>query len=277
MNRISTIIQQKKLQLVFILIILFGAMIRFYALGLIPSGLSSDEAAIGFNANSILQTGRDEFGKHYPIYFKSFNDYKSPLYIYFTVPIIAMLGMHNWSVRLLSSVFGLFSILGIFFLTRELCRHDSNQTAELNHFKRKNINKSFDTPKLHYRNYIPYLAATFLTISPWHIYFSRLSEPIILALTCNIWGTLFFLKINESKFFVFISAVFLSLGIYSYQSEIFFVPLLILLLSIIYNPRKKVIQFLIIFFSLMIIFCSPLILDNLKNNGQRQSENNITN
>lgn len=52
-------------------ILLLGTFLRFYQLGEIPLGLNQDETAIGYNAYSILQTGRDEYGVFMPLYFKS--------------------------------------------------------------------------------------------------------------------------------------------------------------------------------------------------------------
>ena len=77
-------------------------VLRFTGLGDIPTGPYWDEAAIGYNAYSILETGRDEYGIPYPISFRSFNDYKPPLYIYLTVPAVALFGLNIWSVRLIS-------------------------------------------------------------------------------------------------------------------------------------------------------------------------------
>ena len=40
-------------------ILLLAAFLRFYKLGQVPSGFVNDEAAFGYNAYSILKTGRD--------------------------------------------------------------------------------------------------------------------------------------------------------------------------------------------------------------------------
>ena len=70
--------------LVVALIFLLGFFIRFYHLSSVPNGLYNDETAIGYNAFSILQTGKDEYGTPMPVYFRSFDDYKLPVYIYST-------------------------------------------------------------------------------------------------------------------------------------------------------------------------------------------------
>ena len=90
-----------------------------------PPGFNSDEAAFGYNAYSILQTGKDEYGSFMPFRFKSFGEYKMPLYGYLSVPFIASMGLSELSTRILNIVLStLFPIL-IFFLTKELFQRKS--------------------------------------------------------------------------------------------------------------------------------------------------------
>ncbi|PJC80059.1 hypothetical protein CO009_02840, partial [Candidatus Shapirobacteria bacterium CG_4_8_14_3_um_filter_35_11] len=58
-----------------ILIILLAVALRFWNINSLPS-LNPDEAALGYNAYSLLLTGKDEHGQAWPIHFKSFGDYK---------------------------------------------------------------------------------------------------------------------------------------------------------------------------------------------------------
>ena len=44
------------------LIIALAVVLRFYNLSQVPIGFNDDEAAFGYNAYSILKTGRDEWG-----------------------------------------------------------------------------------------------------------------------------------------------------------------------------------------------------------------------
>lgn len=69
-------------------VILVGAVIRFYNLDSSPRGVLVDEPAFGYSAYSILETGRDEWGKSFPIVFKSYGDQKMPLYVYSLVFLI---------------------------------------------------------------------------------------------------------------------------------------------------------------------------------------------
>ena len=64
------------------LIIILALILRFYQLGRTPVSLEWDEVAIGYDAYSILKTGRDQYGKFLPLTFRSLDDYKPPIYEY---------------------------------------------------------------------------------------------------------------------------------------------------------------------------------------------------
>ena len=80
--------------------LLLGFYLRIHNVANMPNGLTWDEAALGYNAFSILKTGRDEFGKFLPIIFKSFGDYKPGLYVYLAVPSVAIFGLTEFATRL---------------------------------------------------------------------------------------------------------------------------------------------------------------------------------
>ena len=104
----------KKIALIFIFAL--ALFLRIYKLGSCPVGFLWDEAALGYNGYSILKTGRDEYGKFLPIIFKSFGDYKPGLYVYLTVPSIAIFGLTEFSTRLPAAIFGSLTVLLIYFL-----------------------------------------------------------------------------------------------------------------------------------------------------------------
>src|SRR3990167_6493140 len=93
-----------------ILILVFATVLRLWKLGSIPPHLAPDEASLGYNAYSILKTGRDEYGKFLPFVFKSFGDYKPGLYIYTTVLSVAILGLTEFAVRFPSALAGILSV-----------------------------------------------------------------------------------------------------------------------------------------------------------------------
>ena len=86
--------------IVLFFIVFLAAVLRLWNLGLTPPSPDWDETALGYNAYSILKTGRDEYGTFLPLSIRSFDDYKPPLYVYLTVPSVAVLvflyGLHGF-------------------------------------------------------------------------------------------------------------------------------------------------------------------------------------
>src|SRR5258708_39046069 len=99
----------KRLAIIFL--ILFVALaLRTYKIDINPPGLTPDEASLGYNAYSILKTGRDEYGTILPVIFKSFGDYKPGLYVYLAVPAVATFGLNETAVRLPRVIAGVFTV-----------------------------------------------------------------------------------------------------------------------------------------------------------------------
>lgn len=92
----------------------------FYRLGSVPPGLFSDEAADGYSAHAILQTGADEWGTPFPLFFRSFDDYKSPILIYSIVAAEGVFGMNAFAVRLPSTLYAFGMAIAMFFFLRAL-------------------------------------------------------------------------------------------------------------------------------------------------------------
>ena len=110
-----------------------------------PPSPDWDEVALGYDAYSIIHTGRDEFGKFLPVVLRSFDDYKPALYAYLSIPTVALLGLNVFAVRLPSAVSGIMSVLAVFFLIQELFRNNR------------------------YKDYLAIAASFMLAISPWSI------------------------------------------------------------------------------------------------------------
>jgi hypothetical protein len=76
-----------------------------------PPGYHRDEASISFNAYSIETTLRDEDGNFLPLFFRSFGDYKSPLYPYLLAAVFRVSGPSAEVARGLSAVLVLLAVL----------------------------------------------------------------------------------------------------------------------------------------------------------------------
>ena len=107
---------KKNIFLIFIFFLAF--FIRIYSIHTTP--LLWDEASLGYNAYSILKTGRDEYGTFLPIIFKSFGDYKPGLYVYLCLPFVYLFGLNDLSVRLPSIILGSLLPIILYFLIKEI-------------------------------------------------------------------------------------------------------------------------------------------------------------
>lgn len=94
-------------KLIIISVILLGITLRIYEFGKIPAGIYVDEASHGYNAYSLLTTGKDEYGKQFPIFLRSFGTYASPLYSYLTIIPVALMDLNEISVRIVSLISGI--------------------------------------------------------------------------------------------------------------------------------------------------------------------------
>ena len=88
-------------------ILLIAIFFRFYNLSNVPPSASLDEVSMGYNAYSILHTGRDEYGNNLPILLRAYDDWRPALYVYLVIPFVKALGLDIFSVRLPSAILSL--------------------------------------------------------------------------------------------------------------------------------------------------------------------------
>jgi 4-amino-4-deoxy-L-arabinose transferase-like glycosyltransferase len=69
-----------------------------------PPGFIRDEASFSYNAYTIGHSLRDQDGGFLPLYFVSFDDYKSPLFVYLLAPVFRVTGPHKEVARGLAAV-----------------------------------------------------------------------------------------------------------------------------------------------------------------------------
>jgi len=211
-----------------------AAVLRLYQLGNVPVSLDWDETALGYNAYSILKTGKDEYGTFLPLSIRSFDDYKPPLYTYLTVPSVALFGLSPWSTRLPSAVMGILAVIGVYYLVLALLENSiSPQKMTNNKLQMKN---HFQI--LNFKFQIALISSLLLAISPWHIQFSRIAFEANIGVTVNIWAVALFLAGLRKKMYLLFSAALFGVGMYAYHSERIFLPLLLCLLLFVY--RKKI-------------------------------------
>ncbi|HVZ58487.1 MAG TPA: glycosyltransferase family 39 protein, partial [Patescibacteria group bacterium] len=193
-------------------------ILRFYQLGSNPPSLDWDEASIGYNAYSILKTGADEYGNKMPLSFRSFDDYKPPVYVYLTVPSVAVLGLTAFAVRLPAAIFGIVAVVAVYFFVLELL--SSWSKAEI-----------FSETT---RQAIALLSMLFLAISPWHLQFSRAAFEGNIGDCFLILALLFFFKAWRQAAYYLLFALFMILSMYSYHSFRLIDPLIVGILIIFF-------------------------------------------
>lgn len=189
-------------------ILLLAIILRFWQLGKVPVSPDWDEAALGYNAYSILKTGKDEYGTFLPRSLRSYDDYKPPLYVYLAIPSVAAFDLSTWSVRLPSAVMGVLAVIGTYFLVLELFKKNTNYAL---------------------------ISSFLLAISPWHLQFSRIAFEANTGVTLNIWGLVAFFRGLTSVPWMILSAFIFGLSLYAYHSERIFVPLLLLIISVLWH------------------------------------------
>lgn len=195
-----------------ILVIALAFFLRVYKLGSYPVGFLWDEAALGYNAFSILRTGRDEYGQLLPLIFKSFGDYKPGFYVYLTVPSILVFGLNEFAVRLPSALLGSLTVMVFYFLVKESLRKGFTQIG-------KRIGADL----------FPIICSVLLAISPWHIMFSRGAWELNVMLFEFVFGFYLLAKYfnNKKNNFLIFSILFFILTLFTYQSAKFLLPLLL--------------------------------------------------
>jgi len=195
-----------------VLILLLASVLRFYQINHLPA-LNADEAALGYNAYSLVETGRDEHGNPWPLHFQSFNDFKPGAYVYLVLPFIKIFGLNVWALRLPGVAVSLVSIYLIYLFTKKIA-HKDKELAGL-------------------------MAALMLAISPWHIHFSRGAWEVNLATTLMLLGGyLFVLGTKKPKYFYFSIFSFV-MSLYAYHAARIVAPLLGLGLLISFWPKIK--------------------------------------
>ncbi len=227
---------------IFIVIILLAFILRFWKLDTYPA-LNADEAAIGYNAYSLIQTGKDEHGNSWPIHFQSFNDYKPGLYFYMVLPFVKAIGLNEWAVRIPGAFIGGLTVLTIYLLVLEL-------------FK----NKKFAL-----------ISGLFLAVSPWHIHFSRGGWEVNVATFFITLGVWLWVKSANNKLaikYLVLSIVSFVAALYTYHAARVVVPLLGLAVFAtnfkLLKTKIKPLILVVIFTSIVLL---PLFRDFAKGEG----------
>jgi 4-amino-4-deoxy-L-arabinose transferase-like glycosyltransferase len=214
-----------------LLILALAAFLRFYQLDLVPPSLFIDEVDVGYQAFSILKTGRDYFGNLMPIHFHSLADWRTPLYLYATVPAIAFFGLNEWGVRLPAALAGVLGVWLIYLVVEEFLGFNFLKGSEKKRSRKVPVGLGL-------------LSAFLMAVNPWHLQYSRVAFEASLMLVVFLAGIYFFfsaLKIKRTKP-LFWAAVFFGLSPYVYSPAKFFTPLFLVLLFLIFKKELRLLK-----------------------------------
>ncbi len=165
-------------------IIAIAVFFRFYQLDSIPPGLWPDEAANGVDALKALD--ERDFRIFYPA-----NNGREGLFINIQALSIGLFGPEPWALRLVSAIFGTLTVLGLYLLVRHM--YDWRTAA---------------------------IASFFLSVSFWHVNFSRIGFRAIMLPFILVWAFYFLwrgLRSGHLKEF-FIAGLIGGIGFYTYFS-----------------------------------------------------------
>jgi len=199
-------------KIIFALIIAVAIFFRFWHLSTLPSGLNWDEISHGYNAYSLLKTGKDQWGQSWPIFnFRAYGDYPTAANLYFTIPFVAIFGLNAFSIRFPAAIFSLLFVIFNYLLAKII----------------------FKNEKLALFNML--LAA----LSPWTLFPSRAVFQSNLSQLFFIGGLYFFYKSLLKSKYAYLSALLFGISLYSYHNTRIAVPLLIVFFTIYYWRQIK--------------------------------------
>ena len=165
-----------KKEIFFLAIILLACVfLHLLAIGKIPPGITNDEAGVGYDAYSILKTGKDQWGNFLPLEFKGFGDYRLPVFTYSAVPFIYFFDLSPFSIRLTSLMYSLFLAGAVYLLAKKLF----NSTIGL-------------------------FSCLLVVLLPWSFSMTRIAIESPPALFFAVLGVYLLLKANSNgKYFLF--------------------------------------------------------------------------
>ncbi len=191
-------------------IIIIASFLRLYKITTVPPGLYPDEAMDGNNATEALHTG--QFKVFYPE-----NNGREGLFMNVQAVFLKFFGVNEpWVLRLPSAIYGILTVLGIYFLATELFGSVS----------------------------VGLLSAFLLATNFWHINFSRISFRAIMAPLILVWAVYLLIKTFRAQkplLYVMCSifaGILYGLGFYTYIAYRD-TPLLVLFILIYFWQKSK--------------------------------------
>lgn len=214
-------------------IFLLALLLRTVNLENYPVGLHVDEVKIGWNAESLTHTLKDDQGNFLPVYYNTFGDYRPTGIFYLSIPAILIFGNSVFAIRFTSALFGSLTIFAIYFLVNILTKQKKN---------------------------VGVWAALILAISPWHIEVSRATSEVAISTFFMLFAIYFYIRyFKEVKFkYLFLTLLAVAISYFLYHSARILLPIYLSLtfLYCLKKYKKVLIAPLIISILLTLIFSS---------------------
>lgn len=243
---IKKFFQKNSILLLLFLILAIALFFRLYKLSNIPPSLNWDEVSHGYNAYSVLKTGKDEWGFKLPLIFRAYGDFKLPLYVYLTVLSEIFFGLNVFSVRLVSIISGVGLVLLAYLITKKITNSEKYSL----------------------------LACLLAAITPWGLFLSRIAVEANLGaflFVAGVYLLLEWLKTLKSKWLVFTS-IFWGLSLHAYNSARIIVPVFALIVVFLAIKKRKLLQ-LSVFLIILLVFISPIISQFVGRSAQARFDN----
>lgn len=207
--------------LVLVVVLALAAILRSWDLTANPPGLNWDEVSHAYNAYSLLNTGRDQWGEPVPFpNFRAYGDYPTVLNLYMTVPAVAILGPTDLAARLPHVVIGVLSCLLIYVAAYFWSKHKC----------------------------LSLFSAFLYAVSPWTLFPSRAvfqSNWTVFLLTLGL--ALYFSRHKLLSLWVFL------LSLLAYHNTRIFIPLILPAIILPLRKHRKQFLFGILVFSLSVL------------------------
>jgi len=177
-----------KILLPIAVLIIVAIFFRFYNLDSVPPGLYPDEAMNGNNALEAISTAPPADG--YKVFYPE-NNGREGLFINIQAFFLKIFGVREpWVLRSVSAIFGVLTVLGIYFLVLEVLRNGTRDTVYRAYRQAGEIRYTT----------IAFLSSFFVAISFWHINFSRIGFRAIMAPMFLTWALYFLIKsLNQAR------------------------------------------------------------------------------
>lgn len=189
-------------------------LLRLPSFGELPRGLNRDEAALAYNAYSLLKTGTDEHQRRWPVSIESFGDQKLPGYVYTLIPFIAVGGLNPITTRLPSLLASLVVITAVGAIAHELLPRRASPRE---------------------RQLFTLGAMLLIAISPWDNHFARVAYEAHLAMALFLTGLAAWIRAQRpahSGAWTLLSATCFALTLMTYHSYHVLTPLFVLALFV---------------------------------------------